>query len=173
MGDALSFDFDQLTQQKPFTLVSNLPYEISTPMIFKLAQHVSQLECFVLLLQQEVVSRMCATVGSSQYGRLSVMTQYYFECEALIEVGPECFSPPPKVMSQVVRCRPRAHREQLDEAALSAFVKDLFAHRRKMIRQVFKHQITSDGWEQLGIDASLRPQSLDLSMIIQLFNYCH
>ncbi len=171
MGDALTYDFDALVNDQPFSLISNLPYEISSPMIFKLAQ-CQHLQSVVLLLQQEVVMRMCAEVGSSNYGRLSVMSQYYFHCEALVEVGPECFSPPPKVMSQVVRCIPKPRHEDIDDVKLEGFVKSLFAHRRKMIRQLFKDQLSESDWQALGIDSSARPQSLSLGEIIRLFRRC-
>jgi 16S rRNA (adenine1518-N6/adenine1519-N6)-dimethyltransferase len=171
MGDALVYDFDMLVNHQPFSLISNLPYEISTPMIFKLAK-CKNLQAVVLLLQQEVVMRMCADVGSSNYGRLSVMSQYYFNCEALVEVGPECFSPPPKVMSQVVRCIPKPRHDNIDDTKLEDFVKVLFAHRRKMIRQLFKNQLSDVDWQELGIDSSARPQSLSIEEIIRLFQYC-
>jgi 16S rRNA (adenine1518-N6/adenine1519-N6)-dimethyltransferase len=171
MADALESDFEALTQHRQFSLVSNLPYEISTPLLFKLVNYANQVQEVVLLLQQEVVQRMCASVGSSHYGRLSVMAQYHFKCEALLEVNPEAFSPPPKVMSQVVRLKPIDRDDSINMKDFECFVKTLFLHRRKMIRQQFK-LIPQDAWQSIDIEPTQRPQALSVAAVIKLFKLC-
>lgn len=171
MADVLTVDFSTLFPDK-MKVVGNLPYEISTPLLFKLIEEREKITQMVFLLQKEVVDRMVASVGSQDYGRLSVMTQYYFKPEALLVVPKEAFNPPPKVTSQVVRLTPLVRSNWVDHKALEDFVKDLFSNRRKMLRQKYKGKMSTKDWEDVGIDSERRPQTLTLDEILQLFKHC-
>ena len=170
MSDVLNVDLSELLGNQSVSIIGNLPYEISTPLLFKLIDVRSQIQQMVFLLQKEVVERITAEVGTKAYGRLAVMMQYYFSVEGLLVVPPEAFSPPPKVMSQVVRLVPLS-RDWLDHDALSAFVKYFFAQQRKMLRQRFKSYLTNEEWDSLGIDSAIRPSQLPLEDILRLFTY--
>lgn len=169
MSDALMVDWDKLLAE-PTTIVGNLPYEISTPLLFQLLHARKAITQMIFLLQKEVVDRICAEVGTKAYGRLSVMLQYYFTVKALDIVPPEDFSPPPKVMSQVVSLIPK-DREWVDHDKLSVFVKFLFAYQRKMIRQRFKGYLEPFDWDNIGIDPTSRPQDLDLDSILTIYQH--
>lgn len=169
MGDALLQDWDSLLGDQT-TVVGNLPYEISTPLLFQLVHSRSSIKRMVFLLQKEVVERMAAKVGTKAFGRLSVMTQYYFQAEAMDIVMPEDFSPPPKVVSQVVVLKP-IERDWVDAEQFEAFVKDLFASPRKMIRQRYKDRVQTSDWASLGIDPTSRPGNLDIDTIIKLYRF--
>jgi 16S rRNA (adenine1518-N6/adenine1519-N6)-dimethyltransferase len=170
MADALEVDLLPLFGDAQVTVIGNLPYEISTPLLFKLVPVRAHLKQMVFLLQKEVVERIIAPVGSSAYGRLSVMMQYYFEATGLMLVGPENFSPPPKVISQVVMLKP-VERDWVNHDELSRFVKYLFAQKRKMLRQRFKGYLQPQDWEILEIDSTLRPGNLDLDKILRVLQY--
>lgn len=170
LSDVLVVDFEEIFQQDIVTVIGNLPYEISTPLLFKLVNVRHAIDQMVFLLQKEVVDRIIAPVGTKAYGRLSVMMQYYFDCEGLVVVPPEAFSPPPKVISQVVRLRP-IQRDWVDHDQFSLFVKFLFAQQRKMLRQRFKPYMGTEAWDKLCIDASSRPGDLPLDAVIKLFVY--
>ncbi|UTC24681.1 16S rRNA (adenine(1518)-N(6)/adenine(1519)-N(6))-dimethyltransferase RsmA [Candidatus Comchoanobacter bicostacola] len=169
MADILTVDLYQLLGgAQRFTLVSNLPYEISTPLIFYMASYLDHLQMMVLLLQKEVVMRMAASVGTAEYGRLSVMSQIYFEVTPLIEVPPEAFSPPPSVWSQVVVCKP-IKVEVSDIDSFSEFVRYMFTHRRKMVRQRLKDFLTEDDYSTLGLNSDARPQDISVTDYIRVF----
>jgi len=170
LADVLSIDFSSLIKVPKATVVGNLPYEISTPLLFKLIEDRDKITQMVFLLQKEVVDRIVAPVGTKAYGRLSVMMQYYFEVSGLMVVPPEAFSPPPKVVSQVVRLRP-VERVWVDHDELSLFVKFLFAQQRKMLRQRFKPYLFLEEWNALKIDPTQRPSDLSLDTILTIFNY--
>ncbi|MEZ5673210.1 MAG: 16S rRNA (adenine(1518)-N(6)/adenine(1519)-N(6))-dimethyltransferase RsmA [Thiotrichaceae bacterium] len=105
-ADVLKFDFLQLVTDKKLRIVGNLPYNISTPLLFYLLNFVTHVEDMTFMLQKEVVARMVAATDTADYGRLSVMLQYYYEIEYLFDVAPEAFVPPPKVDSSMVQLRP-------------------------------------------------------------------
>ena len=170
LADVLSVDFSSLINTSKVTIVGNLPYEISTPLLFKLVEDRDKITQMVFLLQKEVVDRIVAPVGSKAYGRLSVMMQYYFEVTGLMVVPPEAFSPPPRVVSQVVRLRP-IEREWVDHDALSSFVKFLFSQQRKMLRQRLKPYLTAEDWHLLKVDPTQRPSDLSLEIILSIFNH--
>lgn len=171
MSDVLDVNFSELIGDQNSKIVGNLPYEISTPLLFKLIEDRSQITMMVFLLQKEVVDRIVAKVGTNDYSRLSVMMQYYFDTEGLLLVEKEAFTPPPKVTSQVVRLKP-IEREWVDHGAFEAFVKFLFLNRRKMLRQKFKGRLRVEKWSEIGIDETRRPQTLNMDEILHLFAYC-
>lgn len=171
-ADALKFDFRQLLQAgKPLRIVGNLPYNISTPLIFHLLSYQQQVQDMHFMLQLEVVDRLAAEPGSKAYGRLSVITQYYCQVDKLFNVPPGAFNPPPKVMSAIVRLVPRpAPLTASDVALFERVVKACFAQRRKTLRNNLKQLLTVEQLEALQQDLNQRPEQLSLIDYIALSN---
>jgi len=167
-GDALRFDFGALGA--PLRVIGNLPYNISTPLLFHLAQYADTLRDIHVMLQKEVVERMVAAPSCAEYGRLSVMLQYRFDMECVLEVAPEAFHPVPKVESAVVRMTPfaRPPHPARDEAAFGRVVTAAFAQRRKTLRNALKGHFTAGDFDRLGIDAGLRAQDLRVEDFVRL-----
>jgi 16S rRNA (adenine1518-N6/adenine1519-N6)-dimethyltransferase len=170
-GDALAFDFASLG--KDLRIVGNLPYNISTPLLFHLAACASQVRDMHFMLQKEVIERMVAAPGESAFGRLSVMLQYRFWLEWLIDVPPTAFDPPPKVDSAVVRMIPRPRDDLLasDEALLSSLVGTAFAQRRKMLRNNLKGIFDDAAFAELGIDPTRRAEDLSVEDYVRAANW--
>jgi 16S rRNA (adenine1518-N6/adenine1519-N6)-dimethyltransferase len=159
----LDTDFPRLRGQGPkLRIVGNLPYNISTPVLFHLLKGSGAIEDMHFMLQKEVVDRMAAAPGGKDYGRLTVMLAAYAEVEALFEVGPGAFRPPPKVRSGVVRLRPStAPRFAIgSDVALRTLALAAFSHRRKTLRNGLKGLLSSADIEACGIDAQRRPETL-------------
>ena len=136
-ADALQVDFTALSAQKnhaPLRLVGNLPYNISTPLLFHLLEHAAVVRDQHFMLQKEVIDRMVAQPATAAYGRLSVMLQWRYAMEQVLFVGPECFDPPPKVDSAVVRMEPLPQPAAVPMALLSEVVQVAFSQRRKLLR---------------------------------------
>jgi 16S rRNA (adenine1518-N6/adenine1519-N6)-dimethyltransferase len=173
-GDALKFDFNTLIHDdnphEQLRIVGNLPYNISTPLIFHLLGHSGIIKDMHFMLQKEVVERLAAQAGDKHYGRLGIMTQYYCQVDNLFMVPPEAFSPQPKVDSAIVRLTP--HQQLLlmakDAKDLATIVRTSFSQRRKTLRNNLKNMITSEQIEQLEIDPSIRPERIPLSDFIKL-----
>ena len=172
-GDALKYDFSKLRQgESKLKVFGNLPYNISTPLIFHLFDYLDEIESMHFMLQKEVVDRMVAEPGSKAFGRLSVMAQYFCQVTPVIQVPPGCFVPPPKVESAVVRLVPREQRELVtDMALLGQILADAFNQRRKTIRNSLKGHITAEQLEEIGINPGLRPEALPVSEFVRLANY--
>ena len=170
--DALKFSFDDLAKDQVFRVVGNLPYNISTPLIFHLLESAAKISDMHFMLQNEVVERITAKPGSKTYGRLSVMVQYFCETEYLFFVGPESFSPPPKVDSAILRLIPRKSFDQKadDEKKLASIVTQAFSMRRKTLRNNLKKLISSEEIEQLNIDPSARAETLSVKDFVTLSN---
>lgn len=170
--DALKFDFGSLGA--PLRVVGNLPYNISTPLLFHLAGFSTQIEDMHFMLQLEVVERMVAEPSTSAYGRLSVMLQYLFVMDNLLHVPPQAFTPPPKVESAVVRMQPWRDRpfQAASEAMLSAVVTAAFAMRRKTLRNTLHAYLDGPGFAQLGIDPGLRAENLGVEDFVRIANHC-
>lgn len=171
--DALSFDFHHC--QKPghkIRLVGNLPYNISTPLLFHLFTQIDLIQDMHFMLQKEVVDRMAASPGSKVYGRLSVMVQYFCEAQSLFDVPPEAFHPAPKVISSIVRLRPHALPMKVEnEILLSDIVREAFNQRRKTISNSLKAYCTAVDLKNCGIDPRLRAENLSLQDYIKIVNY--
>ncbi len=169
-GDALQFDFAALGGD--LRVVGNLPYNISTPLLFHLADCADGVRDMHFMLQREVVERMVAVPGGSEYGRLSVMLQYRFEMERLFLVPPGAFHPAPKVDSAVVRLlpRPRATLGVVDEAVLARVVKSAFAQRRKMLRNTLREHLSEADFAALGIDPTWRAETLPVNDYVRIAN---
>lgn len=172
--DALNFDFAQLaTEEKPLRIFGNLPYNISTPLIFHLLTFKDKVQDMQFMLQKEVVQRMAAEPHCKAYGRLSIMTQYQCQVIPVMEIGPEAFKPAPKVDSAIVRLVPHSDIKNpvKDITALNTVCLAAFNQRRKTIRNGFKNLISVAQLEALNIDANLRPENLTLDDYILLANF--
>lgn len=170
-GDALKFDFATLSQEAHrLRIVGNLPYNISTPLIFHLLDHAGLIRDMHFMLQKEVVERLAAEPGNKDWGRLSIMVQYHCRVEHLFNVGPGAFNPPPKVDSAIVRLVPH---DQLphpakDHRQLERVVREAFNQRRKTLRNTLKGLLGSEDIEAAGVDGGLRPEQLDLAAFVRL-----
>lgn len=172
-GDALKFDFCSLAGDgRPLRLVGNLPYNISTPLLFHFLDQSACIADMHFMLQKEVVDRMAAGPGSKTYGRLSVMLQTRCAVEPLFEIGPGAFNPPPKVDSAIVRLVPHAAPPfQIDDMALFAgIVGQAFGQRRKTLRKSLQALIPAAAFERAGIAPTERPEQLAPADFARLAN---
>jgi 16S rRNA (adenine1518-N6/adenine1519-N6)-dimethyltransferase len=170
-ADAMKFDFTSLLQNGgKLKVFGNLPYNISTPLLFHLFSYAEQIENMHFMLQKEVVERMTAGHGSKTYGRLSVMTQFFCHAMPVVEVGPGAFKPAPKVDSAVVRLipKPDSERQGVPVAVLNRVCLEAFNQRRKTLRNCFSNFASADDIEALGINPSLRPEQLPVSEFIRV-----
>ena len=171
-ADALKVDFSNLTGNRPFRLVGNLPYNISTPLLFHVLQWSELIIDMHFMLQQEVVNRMAAEPGTKAWGRLSIMCQYRCQVTPLFIVPSESFSPPPRVQSAIVRLVP--HRQapvRIDSMpAFERLVSQAFSMRRKTLRNCMRGLIETDQIEAAGIDPAVRPETLSLQQFAKLSN---
>lgn len=170
-ADAMKFDFTSLAQEgKKLKIFGNLPYNISTPLLFHLFQYADLIENMHFMLQKEVVQRMTAVHGSKAFGRLSVMTQYYCEAMPVVEVGPGAFKPAPKVDSAVVRLLPRAvaERAAVPAEVLNRVCLEAFNQRRKTLRNCFSNFASAEQLEQLGLNPGLRPEQLAVADFVRV-----
>ncbi|MDS1311076.1 MULTISPECIES: 16S rRNA (adenine(1518)-N(6)/adenine(1519)-N(6))-dimethyltransferase RsmA [Marinobacter] len=169
-ADALKFDFSQLVDDKPLRIIGNLPYNISTPLIFHLLAQSGVVQDMHFMLQKEVVQRMAAVPGDNNYGRLGIMTQYFCKVQPLFEVGPGAFRPAPKVDSAIVRLVP--HKElphpAKDLVTLQAVVRTAFNARRKTLRKALAGMVTLEQLQALGINDGLRPENLSLADYVSI-----
>lgn len=175
-ADALKFDFSELYEpQRPLRIVGNLPYNISTPLIFHLLSLGNKVADMHFMLQKEVVQRMAAPPGGKDYGRLSIMTQYHCQVAQLFNVPPECFVPQPKVESAIVRLVPRAEYKALaeDPRLLDSLVSAAFQQRRKTLRNALKRWCSSEDLEALAINPGARPETISMADYVRLANHCH
>jgi 16S rRNA (adenine1518-N6/adenine1519-N6)-dimethyltransferase len=170
-ADALRFDYRSLgNEEAPLRIVGNLPYNISTPLIFHLLEYAQLISDMHFMLQLEVVARMAASPGSKAWGKLGVMTQYHCEVDSLFEVPPHAFQPAPKVQSAVVRLvpRPRAQVNSQVEARLRRVVQAGFAQRRKTLRNTLRDLVDMQQLQELGIDPGARAETLSLQQFIAI-----
>jgi 16S rRNA (adenine1518-N6/adenine1519-N6)-dimethyltransferase len=171
--DALSFDFSTLMiGEQPLRIIGNLPYNISTPLIFHLLSYQDRISDMIFMLQKEVVNRLAAKAGEKNYGRLSVMVQYYCRVEQLFAVPPESFDPQPKVDSAIVRLEPYDKIPYIANNIkhLSHLVNLAFQQRRKTLRNTLKQLVDSDTIDSLSIDTTLRPENLSVEDYVNLSN---
>jgi len=162
-GDAMKFDLSVLPN--PIRVVGNLPYNISSPILFHLLQNRALVQDMTFMLQKEVVERIVATHGNKTYGRLSVMMQAFFEVELIFIVPPESFDPAPKIDSAIVYLKPLAKPLIEDTSILEKVVKVAFSQRRKTLRNCLKSLLTQ---EQTSIDLSQRAEMLSVADFIKL-----
>lgn len=172
-ADALDFDFATLAARpSSLRVVGNLPYNISTPLLFHLLEALPYIRDMHFMLQQEVVQRITASPGGKDYGRLSVMLQFHCEAEYLFHVGRGAFSPPPQVESAVLRLRPRRAPPVAlgDPAAFATLVQTAFSHRRKTLRNALRGLADAEVIIRAGIDPALRPEALSVADFARLSN---
>lgn len=170
-ADALRFDFCALAKHgEKLRIIGNLPYNISTPLIFHLIEQIHCVRDMHFMLQKEVVERLAARPNSGDYGKLSIMVQYHCEVNALFNVPPEAFSPPPKVDSAIVRLVPRTTPpvQVHDLAVFKQLVGAAFAQRRKTLRNNLKDYLTTEQWQSAGIDPQRRAETLSLEEFARL-----
>ncbi|MGV8711611.1 MAG: 16S rRNA (adenine(1518)-N(6)/adenine(1519)-N(6))-dimethyltransferase RsmA [Nitrosomonas sp.] len=169
--DALKFDFSSLGNQ--LRIVGNLPYNISTPLLFHLSlfsAHIFDMHC---MLQKEVVERMVAAPATSDYGRLSVMLQYRFDMEYVLGVPATSFHPAPKVESAIVHLvpRPSTMMNAHDDGLLSQVVAAAFSQRRKTIRNTLQRYLTADDFDRLDLNSGLRAENLSVNDFVAISNF--
>jgi len=168
-GDALEFDFAALGPG--LRVVGNLPYNISTPILFHLAQSTQNIRDIHVMLQKEVVDRMVARPSTGDYGRLSVMLQYRFQLDKVLDVPAAAFNPAPKVESAVVRLLPRNPEVACDEMLLAKLVMRAFAQRRKTLRNTLKGVFDAADFTALGLDPGARAENIAVADFARATNY--
>ena len=170
-GDALKFDLAALPS--PLRIVGNLPYNISSPLLFHFADHADRIADMHFMLQNEVVERMVAEPSTPAYGRLSVMLQYRFYMEKLLDVPPESFRPAPKVDSAIVRMipLPAAQIVVRNEALFARIVGSAFGQRRKTLRNTLREFLDESGFADLGINPQLRAENLSVAEFAEITSY--
>ena len=171
-GDALQFDFTSIPVPagQKLRVVGNLPYNISSPLLFHLAQIAPQVQDQHFMLQKEVVERMVAEPGSKAYGRLSVMLQWRYHMDLLFVVSPSAFDPPPQVDSAIVRMIPLPQPLACDANRLEQVVAKAFSQRRKVIRNCVAGMFTENDLVDAGIDPQARPEAVPMEQFVALAN---
>jgi 16S rRNA (adenine1518-N6/adenine1519-N6)-dimethyltransferase len=169
--DALDFDFRNFAaDRKNVRVIGNLPYNISTPLIFHLLESADRISDMVFMLQEEVVDRLCAEPGTKTYGRLSVMVQARCRVDKLFTVSAESFTPPPKVASAIVKLIPQIRSDILSQKSFTEIVRQCFNQRRKTLRNALKDMIDAQQIANLGIDPGLRPEQLTVDQFVRIAN---
>lgn len=172
-ADALTFDLHSLLQgTEHLRLIGNLPYNITTPLLFHVMQYAAIVEDMHFMVQREVADRLVASPGSKTYGRLSVMMQYYAQVEKVFDVAPTSFAPSPKVYSSFIRLipfktLPFAANNQENFATI---VQTAFNQRRKTIHNSLKEWVTEQQWQEMAINPQLRPEQLSLEQFVMISN---
>ena len=160
--DALQFDFTRLAQERGgrLRIVGNLPYNISTPLLFRLLEHSGAIEDLHIMLQKEVIARMAAQPDEEDYGRLTVMLAPWVTVERLFDVGPGAFSPPPRVWSAVARLTVRPEPPFAVSPHFAQVVAAAFSHRRKTLRNAVRSLVSLEQIQRCGLDPGARPETL-------------
>jgi 16S rRNA (adenine1518-N6/adenine1519-N6)-dimethyltransferase len=182
--DILKVDFSELIRAQNFKnkvkLVGNLPYSLSSPLLFKVLQAREFFSECIFLLQKEVAERICSQPGSKNYAPLSILFQIHFSAKLLFFVSPGSFSPPPKVQSALISLKKRDHPLFLidQEEAFRQFLKGAFKHRRKVLRKNLEKlnlplPLVEEALSKFGIERNLRPEQLSISQFVALFNFFH
>ncbi len=171
--DILRFEFSRLqAQTNSLRIIGNLPYNISTPILFLLLTNIEVIKDMHLMLQKEVVDRMVATPGNKIYGRLSVMLQPFFDIQRMFNISPNAFSPPPKVDSSFVRMIPWEQQkiEITNKQHYETLVRAAFSQRRKTLRNTLKGILEEATIKSLDIDSQRRPETLTIEEFARLSN---
>ena len=172
-GDALKFDLSSIaTEKRPLRVIGNLPYNISTPIIFHLLKNSELIRDMTFMLQLEVIQRMISKVGKRNYGRLSLMVQYYCEVEHLFNVASSAFSPKPKVVSALARLKPHNSTSirAKDSDCLQTVIRTAFNQRRKTLRNSLRTIIPEALLDRIAINKNLRPQDITLNEYVEISN---
>lgn len=176
-GDFLAYHLPEISSSKRWRLLGNLPYNLSSPILLHVLAQREMIEDAHFMLQKEVVERIVAEVDSKAYGRLTLILQQFFDCEALFTIAPNAFIPPPKVDSAVVvlKTREMPRWQVEDMACFQMVVKEAFSKRRKMLRQSLKNLVSVEVLRDLGIDATARAENLggdDYARIANFLSAC-
>jgi len=169
VGDALNFDFSRLGQD--LRVVGNLPYNISTPLLFRFTDYANVIRDAHVMLQKEVAERLAARPSSKAYGRLSVMLQSRFTIEKLFDVPPQAFHPAPQVESSVVRMAPLTLPPAVDYGLLGKIVTAAFSKRRKVLKNALADLVPSEAWRTVEINPELRPENLSVEDYLGIARY--
>jgi len=172
-GDALKFDLSSIaTEKRSLRVIGNLPYNISTPIIFHLLKNSELIRDMTFMLQLEVIQRMISKVGKRNYGRLSLMVQYYCEVEHLFNVASSAFSPKPKVVSALARLKPHNSTSirAKDSDCLQTVIRTAFNQRRKTLRNSLRTIIPEALLDRIAINKNLRPQDITLNEYVEISN---
>ncbi len=170
VADVLRFSFADLSPgDRRLRLVGNLPYNVSTPLLFHCLQYLKHIEDMTFMLQKEVAERLTARPGGRTYGRLSVMVQYHCEGEVLFQIEPAAFYPRPKVQSRVLRLVPREDRAPLpDPAGFADLVRRAFCERRKTLKNALRGRLSAEAYAAAGVDPALRAEVLAVGDFVRL-----
>jgi 16S rRNA (adenine1518-N6/adenine1519-N6)-dimethyltransferase len=174
-ADALRFDYHQLqTADEKLRVIGNLPYNITTPLLFHLLDQADCIDDMCFMLQREVVERICAQPGNKQYGRLSIMMQHQCHAELLFMVPPEAFDPAPKVESAIIYLQPLKQRVggEVELEDLNKLVTQAFSQRRKTIANTLKNMTTEQELLQAGIEPGQRPETVSVAQFVALTRAC-
>lgn len=172
-ADAMAFDYASIkTDDRMLRVVGNLPYNISTPLMFHLLSYADIIKDMVFMLQKEVALRLAAKCSTPDYGRLSVMVQYHCQVDLLFDVPPSAFFPPPKVDSSIIKLTPYRKKMQpvKDYFVFESVVKQAFSQRRKTLRNTLKNTVDDAMWERLQIDSTKRAENLTTMDFIKIAN---
>lgn len=168
-ADVLALDLGEVLGRQRWRLVGNLPYNISSPLLLKLYGHLDAIQDMHFMFQRELSQRLAATPGTKDWGRLSVMTQYFCHVQPLFDVPPEAFDPPPQVQSQVIRLWPREQRQSVDIERLSLVLRTAFSARRKRLSNALRSlEPDWDRLEAFDILPSQRPDELSVDAYVQI-----
>ncbi len=173
-SDVMKVDFAAFADAPhSLRIIGNLPYNISTPLMFHLFNYLPLIKDMHFMLQKEVVERLCTVPGNKDYGRLSIMAQYYAKPEFMFVVKPGAFNPPPKVDSAIVKLTPKADSErlQLDVKLLNQIVTSAFSLRRKTIRNSLKNYLNETEIDTLGLNSKARAEELSLQDFAAICNF--
>lgn len=172
IGDALQFDYRQLHESK-IKIVGNLPYNISTPLLFHLLSQIDDIREMIFMMQKEIVDRICAQPGSRDYGRLSVMVQSRCRAEKIMNIGPGAFTPAPRVRSSLLRLTPDpGYRSMItDSSRFAEIVRHAFNQRRKTLRNSLKNFLSPTDFARLGLEPAARAETLEVKDYIDISNY--
>ena len=170
-NDALKFDYSKF-KNKNIRLIGNLPYNISTPLLFHLLSYKKIIKNMFFMLQKEVVERICAKPNSKKYGRLSVILQYYCDVESMLIIKPDAFNPSPKVDSAIIKITPLSNTKYdlYSNESFKIIVREAFSQRRKTIRNALKIFLNKNDISELGIDGNLRAENLQIKDFVTLSN---
>ncbi len=171
-NDALNIDYSTFSD-KPIKVIGNLPYNISTALLFHLIKFKQYIHNMTFMLQKEVVDRICASPGNKQYGRLSVILQYYCEVDSIFTVKAGAFNPAPKVDSAIIKLSPITNIKHTvnDEILFEKIIADAFNQRRKTLRNTLKSHLSDNEIMSLGIQPSIRAENLSVSQFVDLTNF--
>lgn len=173
-SDILKINWTEHISKQKIKIVTNLPYQISSPFLYKVSENYKSFDCIVVMLQKEVAKRICANPGKKDYGVLTLKTRFYFDAYYLFDVTPDKFSPPPEVESAVIKLLPRRNILELENISFFwLLVESAFKSRRKTLRNNLRALKLIDSWDNLNcpINLNRRGETLSEEDFISLYKY--